>query len=297
MVKNAILLFLLNIEKKYSLKIYYLLRKIISPFLNSAINILFPSEAQYLNVLTGELKGTKMEFFLPNDSAYWFGGYEIFVQRTLVDRIKSNMIAYDIGANIGFMSLLLGRCVGPQGKIYSFEIHPGALDQLRYNLEFHKDWSTFSVIPMAITDRVGEQTFYYSKGNNQIGKLDNKSDSELILSTSVNTTSIDELIFKNNYPFPDFIKMDIEGEEERAILGMHRLMEEAAPIVLIELHTKNAVASVWNVLHQHDYTIHSTLNNYPEIKTLDSISWRSPLSSKETQDKWINSHILGIPKV
>ncbi len=69
------------------------------------------------------------------------------------------MTAYDVGANIGYMSLLLSKTVGATGYVYSFEAFPENIDRLRKNLLLNNFTSNVEVVPKAVVDTEREVKF------------------------------------------------------------------------------------------------------------------------------------------
>ncbi len=75
---------------------------------------------------------------LQSEKDYWLGTYEPELQAVLADLVQPGMVAYDVGANIGYISLLLARRVGEAGKVFAFEALPANLERLRLNLALER---------------------------------------------------------------------------------------------------------------------------------------------------------------
>src|SRR3990172_11998431 len=73
--------------------------------------------------------------------------------------MRPGMVAYDVGANIGYVSLMLARAVGAGGRVYAFEALPANLERLGENLALNGMQSTVRVVPAAVTDRSGPVQF------------------------------------------------------------------------------------------------------------------------------------------
>src|SRR5436853_6940153 len=74
-------------------------------------------------ILQGELKGCK---WVVGSSIHgcWLGSFEFEKQQLFRQYVKPGMTVYDIGANVGFYTLLSSRLAGSEGAVYSFEPLP-----------------------------------------------------------------------------------------------------------------------------------------------------------------------------
>ncbi|NBU14069.1 MAG: FkbM family methyltransferase [Alphaproteobacteria bacterium] len=152
---------------------------------------------------------------------------------------KEQLIFYDVGANIGTHSLALAKHFGPKIKIRAFEAQRPIFNMLNGTLALN---GVLSVIThnVAVSDK-GDETIQirlpdYTARNN-FGGLelmapqlsDNKSMS-LSSSEDIKTVTLDDF----DEPV-DFIKMDIEGMEDRALRGATTLFKKNQPLAFIEI--------------------------------------------------------------
>src|SRR5712692_7002997 len=86
-------------------------------------------------VLTGKLRG-KRWIVGSGIHGCWLGWYESEKQRAISKEVRSNTVFYDIGANVGFYSLLASMLVGP-GKVFSFEPMPRNFSYLKRHLDLN----------------------------------------------------------------------------------------------------------------------------------------------------------------
>jgi FkbM family methyltransferase len=140
---------------------------------------------------------------------------------------KKGMTVVDVGANIGYYTLLASQLVGETGKVYSFEPNSENVRLLLASLR-HSGSSNVQVLPIACDAQRGWTAFSNHTGSN--GGIMDKED---LLSpcTIVPTFSLDELIDSD----VGFLKMDVEGAEGRVIKGAQRLLEKCRPVVTTEL--------------------------------------------------------------
>ncbi len=68
----------------------------------------------------------------------WLGSYELKKQNQLVKYLKPGMIVYDIGAHVGFYTLIISKAVGPNGMVYAFEPFPDNIIFLKKHISLNK---------------------------------------------------------------------------------------------------------------------------------------------------------------
>jgi FkbM family methyltransferase len=144
------------------------------------------------------------------------------------------MVAFDVGANVGYYTLLLSRGVGPQGRVFAFEPNPVNFAHLKEHLRLNKIGNV-EIVEAAVSDRAG--TAFFS-GEGSTGKLSQTG-------TPTKTVQLD------NYPRPDIIKMDIEGEEIAALRGSARILAERHAVWFIAVHWTETEA----LLASQNYTV------------------------------------------
>jgi FkbM family methyltransferase len=158
------------------------------------------------------------------------------VQQALVDYLRPGMTLYDLGANIGYFSLIAARLVGPTGCVVSFEADPEIAARLRENLERNNFsharveqkavWSADTAsVPFA---RVDPNT----SPDRGLGHVCDDSSGDAI---PVEAVSLDGYIGAQNVP--DFLKCDVEGGEVQVFCGAERLLAERRTILLVEMHS------------------------------------------------------------
>jgi FkbM family methyltransferase len=121
--------------------------------------------------------------------------------------IGTNLVIFDIGANIGLFSL---HCSDRASIIYSFEPTPHHFEILK---ELTIDYQNIKPINIAISDSDSYIPFYLSDDNTTMNSIVNKYNKQI----TVKGQSILSFILENNIDKVDFIKCDIEGSEMIAI--------------------------------------------------------------------------------
>ncbi len=158
------------------------------------------------------------------------------VQKALVDHLRPGMTVYDIGANIGFFSLMAARIVGPRGTVISFEADPEIAARLRENLA-RNQFTQARVEQKAVWSESTTVTFERVDPNTSPDRgLGHVSTSGTTLaSITVEAVSLDQ--YTASHPPPDFLKCDVEGAEVAVFQGAERLLSGKRPILLVEMHS------------------------------------------------------------
>lgn len=143
-------------------------------------------------------------------------------------------VFYDIGANCGFFTLLASKLVGPTGHVYAFEPNPSILAKLRRNLELN-GVDNVTTFPLGASDANAVHEFTVMRGTNS--GMSSMRAIEGNETSQIEVVRIDDLIAERGLRPPDFVKMDIEGAEFRAVQGMRRALggPDGATKLLIEI--------------------------------------------------------------
>jgi FkbM family methyltransferase len=179
-----------------------------------------------LPIMQGPMRGMKW-IVGSQRHACWMGAYESYVQRIIAEELKPGAIFYDVGANAGFYSLLASRLVG-NGKVFAFEPLPQNIQYLQKHLVLN-GIKNVEVFAMAISDRAGTALFQ-QESTRAMGRIQENGDLQ------VATSSLDILLREQTITPPTFIKMDIEGEEFKALLGARECLERSKPVLLLATH-------------------------------------------------------------
>jgi FkbM family methyltransferase len=161
---------------------------------------------------------------------YFIGEYERHETRKFIHCVKPEDVVLDLGANIGYFSLIASKLVGEKGHIFSFEASPKVYELLCKNCSLsNKNISHFN---LAVADKEGILRFNLPRNPKEQGSgslsTDNSGDIE------VRGISIDRFVQTEKITKLNFIKMDIEGAEVKALLGMKETIFKYRPKILFE---------------------------------------------------------------
>ena len=248
----------------------------ISKAIRNGLNESLPDGIQAVEISGGILRGQTMFLDLQSEKDFWLGSYEKPLIEALKRISKKGMLSYDIGANIGYISLVMATLNGTQGKVISFEALPRNLERLQKNIEINNLTQRISNVPKAVSEKSGKGSFL-EHASGAMGKLAeaNGRDEKYVSQHKIETIALDDYVFQGKNPPPNIIKIDIEGAEGQALIGMRRLLKESKPSLLIELHGPEAAAIVWGELSKAGYVIRAIKKGFPIISDLESIEWKS----------------------
>ena len=209
-----------------------------------------------MTIAAGDLAGARLLLDLRVNKDLWLGTYEPDMQRALRDLACPGMTAYDLGANIGYMTLLMAKAVGETGRVVAVEPLPSNVARLRAAIELNHMQGRVALVEKAIGPRSGRETFlvHQSPGMGRLEQAPGRSDT-FQQAVEVEVVSVDDLVYGEGFPLPQLVKMDLEGGEGRALEGMRRLLREAKPVLLIEVHGRIPAAEAWTHLASAGYTV------------------------------------------
>jgi len=246
-------------------------------FIRRMLNRAAPQGLTKIQVAAGELAGINFILDLQTEKDYWLGTYEQDLQQAIREFVEPGSVVYDIGANIGYITILLEDAVGINGQVYAFEALPMNLQRLRENLRINKVDKRVIVIPAAVADRSGFLPFLVGPSNG-MGKLEGSAGRVLIednKSIEVPSFSLDDFVYEENHTPPNVIKIDIEGGEVMAIKGMVRLLTEIKPVILMELHGTESAKITWDMLSSLGYVICRMQSGYPRVQQVGDLDWKA----------------------
>lgn len=192
-------------------------------------------EKVWAQIEAGPAKGIWMELNPRTSQSYVRGEGEILVQQVLAERIKPGTVFYDLGANIGLFSLLAGRLVGANGKVFSFEPDATVAARLRRNVA-RNEFENVTVVEAGIWSASGNRNFVVADAaspDHGLGRFATRNDASLGLPTRC--IALDDFI--QTAPAPDAIKCDVEGAEVEVFRGAQKLIEARRPWIVCEIHS------------------------------------------------------------
>jgi FkbM family methyltransferase len=170
-------------------------------------------------------------------------------QKILLEILRPGEICYDIGAHVGYMSLLFAAIVGSAGQVFSFEPSPINYLRVRHNIE-RNGVENIAVLNLAASDREGEAVLEERGSMSTIVKTPGHSGG----TAKIHAIRLDDFAYRDGNPPPSFVKLDVEGQAGPALDGMRRIFEVARPKLMCELHNSEEEGHVTRFLSSCRYT-------------------------------------------
>lgn len=177
-----------------------------------------------------------------SNAGYLLGTSEPDMQGALRRLVRPGMAVYDVGANVGFLSLIAARLVGPTGRVVCFEPLPQNVAQIEHNVRLNGfDHVAVRSEALAATDEEAEFSVSAVSTWGKLRKIGTVQDE--IKTILVPVRRLDTVIAEQALPDPHLIKIDVEGAEADVLRGAEQTLRRARPILLIELHGTNAAVA------------------------------------------------------
>ena len=196
-----------------------------------------------------------LENSLPNDEIYEIQGFKIKRGKSMryliltgeyepaetdfiKKYVKPGMLVFDLGANIGWFTMILSKLVGNSGHVYSFEPDPDYFQTLKENVQLNH-LTNVSLFQMGVSNTSGVGNFSLNK---EFGTLviDSKQKKD---SLQIEITTLDDFCKKNQIKI-DFIKIDVEGSEILVFDGMKESVKNNPGMKFITEFHPNAIRGV-----------------------------------------------------
>lgn len=176
------------------------------------------------------------------------GEYEKETVRLVKRLIKRGAIALDVGAHVGYYTRILARAVGSSGRVFAFEPHPETSRLLTKNTMRYRNVTVFRI---AAADEERTLTLYDGQletGMSGLRDLEEYRQHTRQLSVevtprarqgypfrsfTVEARTIDQCLSELGVTSVNFVKMDIEGAEMKALKGMERLLSASPSVAMV----------------------------------------------------------------
>jgi FkbM family methyltransferase len=174
---------------------------------------------------------------------YFYGHYHERYEARLVQRLLApGEVFWDIGANVGYFSLVAAAALGPRGRVVAFEPGTASFARLSDNLALN-DCGNVSAYNLAAAAAAGEARLYRAEDIADTGASLYGPGPEAAPFEVCRTVSLDDFSREQNLPFPALIKMDVEGAELAVLEGAAGLLAAARPLLLLEMEEKTLAAA------------------------------------------------------
>lgn len=204
-----------------------------------------PSSA-VVRVIQGRLRGARWVVGAGTHGC-WLGSYEADKQGVFVRVVRPHATVVDVGANVGFYSLLASRLVGPAGVVVAVEPDPRNVHFLQRHIALNHATNVV-VIAAAAGDRSGSARFRAGP-NRSMGRLSDGGEVEVEL------TTLDQIRGTLGGRRVDVMKLDVEGAEGMVLAGATELLRQDRPIILLATHGEQERADCLSLLRECEYAV------------------------------------------
>ena len=168
-----------------------------------------------------------------SNSAYATGDNELPVQAAFEKHLHRGDVLYDVGANVGFFTVIGARLVGGVGSVVAFEPIAANAALVRRNADLN-GFGTIDVIEKAVSDRsgTGELVIAAYSGGSALSTTTPPPDATSVV--AVELITLDEFV-DAGHPAPTLVKIDVEGTEIEVLRGMVNVLRRDRPVVIVEI--------------------------------------------------------------
>jgi FkbM family methyltransferase len=223
---------------------------------NAASFVLRPLEGEVLTIERGEAAGLRLRAMA--DAPIWLSGnVERPVQALLRRVLRPGDVFFDVGAGIGFFTIIAARLVGGSGTVVAFEPDARSIDALHTNVNVN-DFVNVVVVPKAVSAAPGS-----ARLEGRSSALSTLVDVSAGPATAprVATTSVDAFVAASPELAPRLVKIDVEGHEVEVLRGMATTLSQHTPIIVCEMHGANAEVNA--LLRDAGYTVRPLEDDRP----------------------------------
>ncbi len=221
---------------------------------------LIPGSAR-VPILQGPLRGHRWIVGAGNHG-YWLGTFELEKQLEFAAALRPGFIVFDIGAHVGFYTLLASILVEDEGGVFSFEPFPRNLGYLREHVKINRR-DNVRIFDAAVGGAGGRALFKQGQDSSRsTGYVCAHGD------LHVQVVALDEMFMQGQLPAPNVIKMDIEGGEVEALEGAKQILRSARPVIFLATHGAEIKQKCCEILQKEGYAtnaLRDSLGNGDEI--------------------------------
>lgn len=170
----------------------------------------------------------------------FFGTYEPEVRCIFRTLLPPDGVAVDVGANVGWHTLLMASLVGANGRVLAVEANPAIRQRLIENLRMNH-FNNVEVIPCALANSEEPMNFYappvYSPDSGN-GYVISPDPTPRTNSIRVQARRLDAIVEHSGIKRLDLIKIDVEGFEWRVLQGGHETIAKFRPHIVFEYNSE-----------------------------------------------------------
>jgi FkbM family methyltransferase len=202
----------------------------VTKLLRPLVNRLLPARETVITVRSGAGQGLRLCILPRSEKYYWTGLHEHALQLALLQNLHQGSVYWDVGAHIGFTSLIASRLVGPSGRVEAFEPFPPNQRRLARSIKLN-GCTNMTVHPEALSSAGGHRSFFVHEASVMGSLIEGAANGTI----EVPCATLDDMA--KRLPRPDLVKIDVEGAELDVLLGGERLLAAERPNLIVEFTT------------------------------------------------------------
>ncbi len=172
----------------------------------------------------------ELDLSKPGERAISFDAFEPKITKRFLQTLRFGSVVIDVGAWIGYYTVLAAKQVGSAGRVIAIEPHKGNFNRIERNV-YLNDFQNVTLLNVAVGDRQcrellseGTDSLTHRVGGNEAG-------------TEISVDSLDNIIDKSGFNAVDLLIMDIEGYEFLALKGAKYALERGIITnIICEIH-------------------------------------------------------------
>jgi FkbM family methyltransferase len=182
----------------------------------------------------------------------FFQTWEPAITRFMQKEILPGSVTIDIGANIGYFSLLMSRAVGPDGHVFAVEPSPDIRARLQDAID-RNGITNVTIVPYGVSDKAERRSFQLSMDNKGASKFGEVSEDGLEL------RRLQDIVPPEMFARVSLIKIDVEGMEAQVMRDLLPMIPQLPQHVSIcsELRIDDEMIEIIEQFKVHDMdTLH-----------------------------------------
>lgn len=222
----------------------------------SCIVLVLGRESRPRRIVRGLASGYRICVSPAENLGYLIGTAEPHLQQIIKEYVATGDTVYDIGANLGYVSLSLAKRVGASGRVIAFEPVPRNAAAFRKSIEINR-LANIQLLEFAASDRSGEAVIRVGENLSTASMVWHRNDPDAT-QIAIRTVAIDELVESGEIGYPKFVKIDVEGAEGSVLQGMRRVVAAARPVLFMECSEAGREIT-WQLLRELGYRCQSAI--------------------------------------
>ena len=198
-------------------------------------------------VRAGHGRGIRLPLDPTREKYYWAGQHDVPVQDTLIRVLERGAAFWDIGAHIGFFTILASRAVGPGGRVHAFEPMPGNRQRLERTIQLNGT-ANVTVHDIAVGRSDGSATLHGHQASAMWTLVAERGEKHGI---DVACRTIDTIA--SDIGDPAVIKIDVEGAELDVLRGGLATISRSRPTLVVEFAAPEYVAPARTLLPSYRF--------------------------------------------